>query len=49
MLDRLARMVDEKQLRTPIDCELSWTGIADAAERLVQQRVNGKIVLRVED
>jgi NADPH:quinone reductase-like Zn-dependent oxidoreductase len=49
MLDRLAQMVKDRQLLIPIDSELSWTGITDAIERLVQQRVNGKIVLHVED
>jgi len=48
MLDRLAGLVKEKRLVVPIDGELSWTGIADAAERLLCQGVDGKIVLNVE-
>ncbi|OQP57161.1 hypothetical protein A3860_11395 [Niastella vici] len=45
LLDRLANMVQQGELRTTIDSEMSWTKINEAAGRLVQQQVNGKIVL----
>jgi NADPH:quinone reductase-like Zn-dependent oxidoreductase len=48
MLTQLAIMVKNKQLRTTIHTELPWTDITKAAEWLVQQKVNGKIVLKVE-
>jgi NADPH:quinone reductase-like Zn-dependent oxidoreductase len=47
ILERLAGLVKEGRLHTPIDAELSWTSVAEAAERLVGQGVDGKIVLRV--
>jgi NADPH2:quinone reductase len=43
----IAELVKQKRLHTPIDKELPWTSIAEAAELLVQQQVNGKIVLKV--
>lgn len=47
ILTRLIRLVKQGRLRTPIDRELSWTRVAEAAEQLVQQQVDGKIVLNV--
>jgi NADPH:quinone reductase-like Zn-dependent oxidoreductase len=47
LLLQLAMLVKNKQLQTPIHTELSWTDITKAAELLVQQKVNGKIVLKV--
>ena len=47
ILTRLIRMVKQGRLHTPIDRELPWTHVAEAAEQLVQQQVNGKIVLNV--
>lgn len=44
---RIAGLVVQKRLHTPIDKELPWTSIAEAAELLVQQQVNGKIVLTI--
>jgi NADPH:quinone reductase-like Zn-dependent oxidoreductase len=43
----IAELVKQKRLHTPIDKELPWTSISEAAELLVQQQVNGKIVLKV--
>jgi NADPH2:quinone reductase len=43
----IAELVKQKRLHTSIDKELPWTSIAEAAELLVQQQVNGKIVLKV--
>jgi NADPH:quinone reductase len=43
----IAKLVKEKRLHTSVDKELHWTSIAEAAELLVQQKVNGKIVLKV--
>ena len=47
LLTRLVELVREGRLRTPIDAELPWTSVADAADRLVQMKVDGKIVLEV--
>jgi NADPH:quinone reductase-like Zn-dependent oxidoreductase len=47
IFDRLARLVQQRQLHAPIDTILPWTSIAEAAERLIQQHVDGKIVLEV--
>jgi NADPH2:quinone reductase len=47
MLAQLIHLVKLGYLRTPIDAELPWTSVAEAAERLIQQSVNGKIVLNV--
>jgi NADPH:quinone reductase len=44
---QMAELVKQKRLHTPIDKELLWTSISEAAEWLVQQQVNGKIVLKV--
>lgn len=44
---QIAGLVKQKRLHPPIDKELPWTSITEAAELLVQQQVNGKIVLRV--
>jgi NADPH:quinone reductase-like Zn-dependent oxidoreductase len=44
---RLAELVKQGRLRVPVDKELPWTSIAEAAELLVQQQVNGKIVCTV--
>lgn len=48
LLERLANMVATGQLRTPIDSELPWKDISKAVDKLMQQRVDGKIVLHVE-
>lgn len=48
VLTQLAGLVKNNQLHTPVHAELPWTDIAKAAELLVQQKVNGKIVLKVE-
>lgn len=47
ILERLIGLVKEGSLRVPVDVELPWTRVDEAAERLVEQRVDGKIVLRV--
>jgi NADPH:quinone reductase len=47
ILSRLAALVAAGRLKTPIDAELPWTEVATAADRLVGQSVNGKIVLNV--
>jgi len=44
---RIAELIAQKRLHTPIDKELPWTNISEAAELLIQQQVNGKIVLKV--
>jgi len=44
---QIAELVKQKRLHTPIDKELPWTSMAEATELLVQQQVNGKIVLKV--
>lgn len=46
-VDRLAAMVKAGSLQTPIDSELPWTSISQAVDRLIQQQVDGKIVLHV--
>lgn len=43
----LIGLVKQGRLRTSIDAELPWTRATEAAERLLQQRVDGKIVLSV--
>jgi NADPH:quinone reductase-like Zn-dependent oxidoreductase len=48
VLNRLAELVKQHKLRTPIDTIQSWSDVAKAAERLVQQQVNGKIVLEID-
>jgi NADPH:quinone reductase-like Zn-dependent oxidoreductase len=47
MFARIAELVAKKRLHTAIDKELPWTEIGFAAELLVQQQINGKIVVRV--
>jgi len=44
---RLIELVRDGRLRPPVHEELSWTRITEAAERLIQQKVNGKIILQV--
>jgi NADPH:quinone reductase-like Zn-dependent oxidoreductase len=46
-LERLARLVGEGRLRTPIDAVLPWSEVDEAAARLARQTVDGKIVLEV--
>jgi len=43
----LIGMVKQRRLHTPIDTELPWTSVSEATERLIQQRVDGKIVLNI--
>lgn len=47
-LTRLALLVAEGKLRTPIDRTGSWAGILEAARCLVRQAVDGKIVMLVD-
>lgn len=47
ILNHLAELVVQGRLHTSVDTLLPWTSVAEAAERLVQQKVNGKIVLEV--
>jgi len=47
IFNRLIDLVKQGRLRVPIDIVLPWASVAQAAERLVQQQVNGKIVLEV--
>lgn len=47
MLERLAAMVENGSLDTPIDLELPWKSIFTAVNKLLQQQVNGKVVLHV--
>jgi NADPH:quinone reductase len=47
-LRRLADLVAGKRLDPQIDLTLSWTDAARAIEALLDRRVNGKAVLRVE-
>ena len=46
-LVRLADMVAEGHLRVPIDAVLPWTDMNMAADRLMNQAVNGKIVMHI--
>jgi NADPH:quinone reductase-like Zn-dependent oxidoreductase len=46
-LARLARLVAEGQLRTPIAVEASWTEIGAYARQLQERRYSGKAVLHV--
>jgi NADPH:quinone reductase-like Zn-dependent oxidoreductase len=46
-LVRLANLVAEGHLRTPIDTVLPWTEVDKAAARLVGRAVDGKIVVEV--
>lgn len=47
VFSKMAGLVKQKHLHTPIDKELPWTSISEACELLVQQQVNGKIVLTI--
>ena len=47
LLSHLTRLVAEGRLHVPIDDVLPWTSIATAADRLMDQTVHGKLVLRV--
>ncbi|HWL89318.1 MAG TPA: zinc-binding dehydrogenase, partial [Polyangiaceae bacterium] len=47
LLARLADLVKEGRLHTPIDVELPWASVAAAADRLMGHSINGKIVLNV--
>ncbi|MCW3083140.1 MAG: hypothetical protein JWP12_506 [Bacteroidetes bacterium] len=44
---RLVSLVQQDKIHAPIDTVLPWTSVADATQRLIQQGVNGKIVLEV--
>ncbi|WP_410492572.1 zinc-binding dehydrogenase [Chitinophaga sp. YR573] len=46
-MEHLIGLVDQGRLHTSIDIELPWTSVAEAAERLIQQQVDGKIILNV--
>jgi NADPH2:quinone reductase len=46
-LARLAQLVAEQQLRTPIEVEASWQDIGDIAQRLLQRQFTGKAVLHL--
>jgi len=43
----IAELVKQKRLHTSIDKELPCTSIAEAAELLIQQQMNGEIVLKM--
>jgi NADPH:quinone reductase len=43
----LAELVKQDRLRVAIDAELPWDRVSEAAELLLQRRVNGKIVLKI--
>lgn len=47
IFERLINLVQRGCLHSPIDVELPWTNVAEAAERLLQQGVDGKIILKV--
>jgi NADPH2:quinone reductase len=44
---RLAELVKQGRLHPPVDAVLPWISVAQAAEHLVNQQVNGKIVMEV--
>ena len=46
-LARLAQLVAEQQLRTPIEVEASWHDIGEVARRLLQRQFTGKAVLHL--
>lgn len=46
-LARLAALVADGRLQTPIEVEAPWTEIADQARRLLERDLTGKAVLRV--
>ena len=47
ILARLAELVAAGKLRVPMDSAVPWTRVAEAAERLVEGKVDGKIILKV--
>jgi NADPH2:quinone reductase len=47
-LSRLINLVKDGRLKTPIDAILPWSDFKEAAARLLDGRVNGKIILSVE-
>ncbi|HEY8482262.1 MAG TPA: zinc-binding dehydrogenase [Spirillospora sp.] len=47
MLSRLVGLVADGRLRVPIDDVLPWTSIGEAAGRLMDQSVHGKIIVTV--
>ncbi|MFB6457142.1 zinc-binding dehydrogenase [Chitinophaga sp. Hz27] len=49
LLEKLAEMVTAGKLLLPIDSELPWTRIVYAAQLLLQQRVNGKLVMHITE
>jgi NADPH:quinone reductase-like Zn-dependent oxidoreductase len=46
-LARLAQMVAEQKLHTPIEVEASWHEIGNVAQRLLQRQFTGKAVLHL--
>ena len=46
-LARLAQLVAEQRLRTPIEVEASWRDIGEVAQRLLQRQFTGKAVLHL--
>jgi hypothetical protein len=47
-LERLAKLVADGRLDCSIDLEDTWRGAADAIAALIERRVAGKVVLRVD-
>lgn len=47
ILNRLITLVEQARLRTPIDTVLPWTSVAQAAQMLLKQQINGKVVLEI--
>lgn len=47
IFERLAGLVRQGCLHAPIDMEVPWTSVVEAAGRLLQQRVDGKVILKV--
>jgi NADPH:quinone reductase-like Zn-dependent oxidoreductase len=47
IFERLVGLVQQGRVHAPIDIELPWTSVVEAAGRLLQQRVDGKIILKV--
>lgn len=47
LLGRLAHLVQQRRVHVPIDAQLPWTEIAAAAARIVDQNVDGKLVLTI--
>jgi NADPH2:quinone reductase len=46
-LARLAQLVAEQQLRTPIEVQASWQDVGEIAQRLLQRQFTGKAVLHL--